>query len=56
MLRQGRLGNDRDGIYQSLRDPKAREAVTIAFDPVAGSRTGELAARFDIVLSVTPAA
>jgi protocatechuate 3,4-dioxygenase beta subunit len=53
---RGDAGNDRDGIYRSIRDPKAREAVTIAFIPVEGSRTGELAARFDIVLGVTPEA
>jgi protocatechuate 3,4-dioxygenase beta subunit len=47
-------GNERDGIYRSLRDPKIRQAVTVAFVPVEGSKTGELAARFDIVLGVTP--
>jgi protocatechuate 3,4-dioxygenase beta subunit len=47
-------GNEKDGIYRSLRDPKIREAITVAFVPVPGSKTGELAARFDIVLGVTP--
>jgi len=47
-------GNEKDGIYRSLRDPKVRDAVTVAFVPVPGSKTGELAARFDIVLGVTP--
>jgi len=49
-------GNERDGIYRSLRDPRAREAVTVAFEPLAGSRIGELTARFDIVLGFTPEA
>jgi protocatechuate 3,4-dioxygenase beta subunit len=49
-------GNERDGIYRGIRDPKAREAVTIDFAPVKGSRVGELAARFDIVLGLTPEA
>lgn len=51
---RGDPGNDRDGIYRSLRDPKARDAVTADFAPMLGSRIGELAARFDIVLGVTP--
>ncbi len=51
---KGDPNNDRDGIYRSIRDPKARESVTIDFAPVEGSRIGELAARFDIVLDHTP--
>ena len=51
---RGEKLNDRDGIYRSLRDPKERDAVTVAFAPVKGSRAGELAAKFDIVLGVTP--
>ena len=51
---KGDPSNARDGIYRSLRDPKARDSVTIAFDPLPQSRVGELAARFDIVLGKTP--
>jgi protocatechuate 3,4-dioxygenase, beta subunit len=51
---KGEPGNERDGIYRSIRDPKAREAITVDFAPVSGSRIGELAARFDIVLGFTP--
>ena len=39
-----------------MQDPKAREAVTVDFAPIHGSRVGELAARFDIVLGLTPEA
>ena len=46
--------NEKDGIYRGIKDAKARESVTIDFVPVKGSRIGELAARFDIVLGVTP--
>ena len=46
--------NERDGIYNSIRDPRQRAAVTVAFDPIAGSKLGEKKARFDIVLGVTP--
>jgi len=51
---KGEAGNERDGIYRSIRDPKAREAVTIDFAPMADSKLGELAARFDVVLGLTP--
>ena len=53
---KGEPRNERDGIYRSVRDPKAREAITIEFAPLKGSRIGELAARFDIVLGLTPEA
>ena len=51
---KGEAQNDRDGVYRGIRDPRAREAVTSAFAPMQGSRIKELAARFDIVLGVTP--
>jgi protocatechuate 3,4-dioxygenase beta subunit len=51
---KGAPGNERDGIYQSIRDPKTRDAITVAFEPIPGSRIGELSAKFDIVLGVTP--
>jgi len=53
---KGESLNERDGVYRGIRDPKGRDAVTIAFVPVEGSKIGELAARFDIVLGVTPGA
>jgi protocatechuate 3,4-dioxygenase beta subunit len=53
---KGEPRNERDGIYRSVRDPKAREAITIDFAPLEGSRIGELTARFDIVLGLTPEA
>jgi protocatechuate 3,4-dioxygenase beta subunit len=51
---KGEAQNARDFILRSIRDSKARESVIIDFTPVKGSRIGELAARFDIVLGVTP--
>ena len=51
---KGEPANERDGIYKAIRDPKAREAVTVDFAPITGSRIGELAARFDVVLGFTP--
>jgi protocatechuate 3,4-dioxygenase beta subunit len=48
--------NARDGIYNSIRDARARQSVTVEFAPIRGSRAGELQARFDIVLGFTPEA
>ena len=51
---KGEPRNARDGILQSIRDPKARESIIVDFAPLKGSRIGELTARFDIVLGFTP--
>jgi protocatechuate 3,4-dioxygenase, beta subunit len=53
---KGEPGNARDGLLNAIRDPKARESVIVDFAPIPGSRAGELAARFDIVLGFTPEA
>jgi protocatechuate 3,4-dioxygenase beta subunit len=53
---KGDPGNEKDSLYRNIRDPKARESVTVDFAPVKGSRIGELAARFDMVMGFTPAA
>lgn len=52
---QGNPQNERDGIYRRITDAKQRANVTIPFTPVKGSRTGELSAKFDIVMGLTPA-
>lgn len=46
--------NARDGVLNGIRDQRARESVIIDFAPVKGSRAGELAAKFDIVMGFTP--
>jgi protocatechuate 3,4-dioxygenase beta subunit len=51
---KGERRNERDGIFRAIRDAKARDAVLVDFKPMKESRIGELAARFDIVLGVTP--
>ncbi len=53
---KGNAQNERDGIYRRIRDAKARDSVTIDFKPIKASKAGELEARFDIVLGVTPLA
>jgi len=53
---QGEPQNERDGVLRGIRDVKARESVIVPFTPLKASRAGELAARFDIVLGLTPEA
>lgn len=44
--------NERDGISRSLGDKQ--QLVVAQFDPLAGSKTGELQANFDLVIGMTP--
>jgi protocatechuate 3,4-dioxygenase beta subunit len=53
---KGEPGNERDGIYKAIRDPQARESITVDFAPIKESRIGEVAAKFNIVLGHTPEA
>lgn len=53
---KGEPRNERDQLFTGIKDPKARESVMVDFVPIRGSRIGELAARFDIVLGFTPEA
>ena len=45
--------NERDGVLRSIRNPQQRASVLVPFLPSQETR-GELAARFDIVLGLTP--
>jgi protocatechuate 3,4-dioxygenase beta subunit len=51
---KGEPGNERDGIWRGIRDPAARDAVTVDFAPIPESAAGELAAKFDLVMGFTP--
>lgn len=51
---KGEPRNERDGILRGVRDARARESLIVEFAPIPASKIGELAARFDIVLGVTP--
>lgn len=53
---KGEPGNEHDGILRSIRDEKVRSAIVVDFAPLKGSKIGELAARFDVVLGFTPEA
>jgi protocatechuate 3,4-dioxygenase beta subunit len=54
LFMKGEAGNEKDGVYRGIGDQSARDSVTMDFTPIKNSRIGELAARFDIVLGVTP--
>ena len=51
----GHPQNRSDGVFRGLRDPIERELVLVDFKPIKESRIGELSARFDIVVGLTPA-
>lgn len=51
---KGEPRNERDGIYRQLKSEADRNALTVDFTALPGSTTGELAARFDMVLGETP--
>jgi protocatechuate 3,4-dioxygenase beta subunit len=51
----GHPQNKTDGVFRGLRDPIDRELVLVDFKPIKESKIGELSARFDIVVGVTPA-
>ncbi|HEV3005142.1 MAG TPA: protocatechuate 3,4-dioxygenase [Pirellulales bacterium] len=53
---KGEPANERDMIFKSIRNPKARDAVLVDFAPIKKSKADELAANFDIVLGFTPEA
>ena len=51
---KGHPQNERDGIFRGIRDERRQESVLVDFRPLEGSRIGELTARFDVVLGLTP--
>jgi protocatechuate 3,4-dioxygenase beta subunit len=55
MYVEGEPQNTTDQLLNSIRDESARRSVIVPFVPVPESRVGELTARFDIVLGLTPA-
>ena len=53
---KGHPGNEKDGVWKNIKNEKERDSVTIPFTPLKSSRIGELAARFDVVMGLTPEA
>jgi len=54
MYVKGHPNNEKDFIWKGVKDAKQRESITVDFDKVKDSKTGELSANFVIVLGVTP--
>lgn len=54
MLVRGHPDNERDHVLRDVDDPDARESVLVDFQPIEGSKLGELSASFDIILGETP--
>ena len=50
----GHPGNELDGIFLGAGDVIDRELIQADFKPIPGSKIGEFAAQFDIVLGRTP--
>ena len=48
---KGHPGNERDGIFRRVRE---KDLVSVDFTPIKGVHAGELGARFDIVMGITP--
>ncbi len=53
---KGHPGNAGDGVWKGLKGRRERDAVTVKFAPLKGAKAGELAAKFDLILGVTPEA
>ena len=51
---KGEKGNERDGVLRGIRDEKQLESIMVDFKPLKGSEVGELTAKFDLVLGLTP--
>jgi protocatechuate 3,4-dioxygenase beta subunit len=53
---KGEKQNESDVVLRDIKDPKQLASVIVPFDPLPGSKIGELTARFDVVLGHTPSA
>lgn len=51
---KGYAGNEKDGVWKGIKDQRQRENVTVDFAPLVGSKIGELAAKWDVVMGMTP--
>lgn len=53
---KGEPRNEKDGVVRGIKDAKQRDSVMVDFAKIEGSKAGELAAKFDIIMDWTPAA
>lgn len=54
MYVKGEKGNERDGVLRGIRDERQLESIMVNFKPLKDSKLGELTAKFDVVLGLTP--
>jgi protocatechuate 3,4-dioxygenase, beta subunit len=54
LMIKGHPQNERDGVFRSAGDAAARNAISVDFRPIEDSKIGELSARFDVVMGLTP--
>ena len=53
---KGHEGNAKDGVLRGLKDEKGRDSLMVDFVAMKDSKIGELTAKFDLVLGLTPEA
>jgi protocatechuate 3,4-dioxygenase beta subunit len=53
---KGEAMNERDGVFRGVRDRAALDSVLADFEPIKNSKAGELSAKVDVVLGLTPEA
>ena len=53
-LINGHEQNARDGLFRGVQGEDAKKALLVDFLPMDGAQAGELTARFDIVMGLTP--
>lgn len=51
---KGHAKNSTDGVLRGLKEGPGKDSLMTEFVPLAGSRAGELTAKFDIIIGWTP--
>ena len=51
---RGHEANEKDALFRQAKTKAERETLLVDFNPMKGSTTGELRAKFDIVLGLKP--
>jgi len=51
---KGEEANKKDGLLNRVKDKAARDSIIVPFQKMKDSKIGELSAKFDIVIGVTP--
>lgn len=54
MLIKGDRRNKGDGLFRAIKGERQRQALLAEFKPMKDSKVGELQAKFDLVVGVTP--